>query len=599
MAIHGSSMKQLFLIFGVFLSSYVLGLTTGISDEDKISLKIFLRVLTENSEAGYVLFNKKPVCIHGYDFKDPFRVKSENYKEASALKAGAKIWKKIKNENSNICIHISQNEDPQIPGIAHVLVINKPLFHQVVNQNLLLFQYVLGPKTTSQGILNALIIEDQPFHALLKYDKVLIGIILGFGAHNSLFGSRMECIHESLEHNSPPFRPSSLTRRDFDHEYFPFSPSFGFKTVQDEIEHYSKILVISSSDLQEKNPNFIFGAFEDATNNQKFIQELEETQQKIQQLLLSKDAEVQILEKILNITLNPHFFDISLPHPIQMRTNYSTLNEVVAKGLWEFLQQESHEYLSYFFDGLEKCDIKNLKVDGEAYFSNYLQDFFEARENLTAANSFFQSLENNKEMECIEPFKLYYKTLGKKTSYEKKCKGSFVTLTYDIVSPLNQRLSQGTHQSINLKNTIPGFAFGIQGMGIGETREIFIHPSLAYGFDTYFLDKCIYLKAIVTLEETHNEQPLPEMSSIDLDFILDNEVLRSRETNYKNALLVKAAMISSHLKKCKEINLLELKKHLSEIYSHPDRFTATTDSEQDLINRVHWNIYWAPLLNQL
>lgn len=58
------------------------------------------------------------------------------------------------------------------------------------------------------------------------------------------------------------------------------------------------------------------------------------------------------------------------------------------------------------------------------------------------------------------------------------------------------------------------------------------------------------------------------------------------------ALMSKGAEIASHLKKYSAINLSNVQNYLQKFHSNPASFTPTTQSEQDLINQVHWNIYY-------
>jgi len=98
----------------------------------------------EDSEVGHVLFNKKPVCITGYESKDLFNVWTLRHKEAVSLKEGVAVWKKISKSKSDISFHVTQNLDPQLSEYTHILVIDEPLFHETINKNISLFQYVLG-----------------------------------------------------------------------------------------------------------------------------------------------------------------------------------------------------------------------------------------------------------------------------------------------------------------------------------------------------------------------------------------------------------------------------------------------------------------------
>jgi|GEM_PF-4670832 len=132
--------------------------------------------------------------------------------------------------------------------------------------------------------------------------------------------------------------------------------------------------------------------------------------------------------------------------------------------------------------------------------SPYMHDFLEGKTNLNEANKFFEELKNKKNINCLNNKKLYYRIIehGKKSTPLLQ---KLVIINYSIISPIGHCLSTQSNVIINLENTILGFQQGLQGIKIGETREIWIHPCLAYGFETS-LDKCIYLKAIVTLIES-------------------------------------------------------------------------------------------------
>lgn len=585
--------KHFLVIFILFFSSLFGDIEkvnyNQLSKNEKYALKIFLLNLIEDSEGGYVLFNQKPICITGFEFKDPFCVDTERHQEAVALRAGSSIWKKLNKEHSDIIIHISQNIDPQIPQFTHILVINKPLFYTVVNKNLSLFQYVLGPSITPEKLFEKLVCEDQPFHALLKYDKTLIGIILGFGTENSLYASRVENIYESSNKENIPFLPSTLIQKEFNEEYLPFPPTFGFKTSKEEAETFLKRFTVSSPKLNKNKPRFVFGLLKDELENKKLIFDLEEAQNKIQELIESKYFEAEVFKK----TLVKNLLNSSDQNKLNLNKKINTheIEKIIAKGILESLKDYDFEYFPYFLEGMQNLDLQNLEVERPAYFPHYVSNFIEAKENLKTANEYFQTLDNNKDVQCIEPLKLYYKTLKIDENHKKINHGSLVTLTYSIYSSLGQCLSQNSKVVINLKNTISGFAHGVQKMAIGETRKIYIHPSLAYNYDidSLSINKCCYLKAIVTLHEIQNEIPLSELKPINLDFLFDPEFIKRAQENYKNALRVKGATIAFHLKKSREINLSKIRDHIMKLY--PGEVT-TTSEEQDLINNIHWNIYF-------
>jgi len=553
--------------------------------EETVVLEKFFRVLAEDSELGYVLYGKKPVCVHGFFSKDPFLVGTSTHKQSVALREGARIWRELATKDANIIIHICDKEDPLIPGYIHVLAMNTPLFHRAVNENLSLFQYVLGPATSSQDLLNALLSNTYGFHSLLKNDKVLVGKILGFGIQNSLYVSRMENIQEAFEKDEPPFLHCESLMQQYEHEYLPYAPSFGFKSISEELNDFQGKITLSSEKLAHNNPEFIFGWLKDSKEEQKFVSALENTQQEIQKLILSPS----FLEEVLQQLIGKNFLPNMAQH-YQFQLKKEETNKIIAKGIWESLQDYDFEYLPYFIDGFDKLDSPSNKIDRRAWFPNYRREILEGKKNLEMANLFFEQLECDKGFRSVVPKALYYKTI-KNGIKDSNCDSVFVSLNYSIFSPEGHCLVSRNNVSINLKNTISGFANGIKGMSIGETREIYIHPNIAYGLDTS-LEKCIYLRGVVTLLGIHDyNDSIPSIDSIDLSFLMRKETLIEREKNYKMALQEKGIQVARHLKKCKAIDLPLVKNCLIQFYKNKE-YPVISQSEQEIINQVHWNIYY-------
>lgn len=556
----------------------------ALSVEESHVLREFFLTLTEESEAGYVLFNKKPVCIHGFYSKDPFRINGSSHKHSVALREGARIWNKFSEKRSDVIVHICNKEDPGIPGYIHVLIINCPLFRRVVNENLPLFQYILGPLVTSENLLNALLTNDQTYFSLLQGNKVLIGELLGFGTENSLYGSRIESLEEAMDEEIPPFLNSQMHLCSSSQEYLPLPSSFGFMSASQELNALEEKMSISSEKLIQENPNFIFGRLKDSNKNHSFIADLENTQVRIKKLIKSP----LFLEKTLEKFTGKHYRPTK-SQAFQFRFEKGEINRVIAKGIWESIQDYDFEYLPYFIKGFETPAPQQNKTDRLAWFPEYRREFLEGKENLEKANVLFQSFDQDTSLQCILPQKLYVKIL-KTGKSEIACTAPLVSLNYSIFSPLGHCLASQS-EILNLKNTIPGFSQGIKGMQVGETREIFIHPSLAYGFNT-FLEKCMHLRAIVTLEKIHESTDcFYPINSIDLSFLMDSKTQADRDENYKRALIKKGSEIAKHLKSCNEINLDSISEHLWRFYNSEETF-ATSQEEQDLINQVHWNIYF-------
>ena len=129
---------------------------------------------------------------------------------------------------------------------------------KIVHENLILFQYVLGPDVTPDGLLEYLI---DPSKNILK-DYTLAGIILGFGVQNSLYYRRLELIQKGLwSKEKAPFKAKyeRLNIPDsFNGLYMGFDlyseveeiPSFNHASLANEYLHLFKT---SSSSLKKFN----------------------------------------------------------------------------------------------------------------------------------------------------------------------------------------------------------------------------------------------------------------------------------------------------------------------------------------------------------
>jgi len=135
---------------------------------------------------------------------------------------------------------------------------------------------------------------------------------------------------------------------------------------------------------------------------------------------------------------------------------------------------------------------------------------------------------------------------------------------------------------IDLAETIPGFSLGLKGMKIGEIREIYIHPSLAYGIYTTF-EKGVYLKALVRLVSIDHEtviKPIPELVFLDCNLGIPDKMDLSFSEEEKKLGYFRGYQVWQHYQKCKLYNLSEI---LAKI--------TLFKNGQNYINPLHWNIY--------
>ncbi len=585
--------------------------TPYVSQSNSAILDVFFRTLFEKSEAGYVLYGKKPVCIIGFRVIDILSPNSYTHRTSVALKEGACVWKRISPKESNILVHVYDHNDSLAKNCIHVLVINKRLFHKTVQENLPLFQYVLGPDVTPEKLLDALIAKDASFSSVFKNDNVLIGIILGFGTQNSLYGSRMEFIQDYLmsgEH--PPFRQNIdhlpeeyqglkdvvlfFSQQSQPQTTARVSPSFGYQTLKEEFHELTRKTQLSSHVLVNENPPFHFAMLKNDSYNAAFVKELEVTQSKIRELLHSPNFLKNVLTEVMGEEVGvdiPEHFNFSFGD-----RGSRNISRAVAQNIWNSIMEYQDDYIDQYLSCFISPHFENEVVRCLAFHPQFLRSISVAKENADKANQFFSTIAKDDCFQCVIPERLYYRILsagnGPGVSEE-----TIVSLEYKILDSNNNLISStdvnGNKNVIDLSEMIPGFAHGIKGMKTGEKRILYIHPTLAYGVGT-FSNKCMFLIAEVELLEiiSKGKKSFPQIRQCPLDFLFDLSFTGQCKQEHLNAAKQQGSAVGKHFEKMGNLKknlIVELVHRLRKSDNNSPHEEQGTES---LINKIHWNIYF-------
>ena len=566
-------------------------------------LEDFFKALCLDDAGGYVLYGKKPVCINGFDAQDNFGGPSETHRNSVCLREGMNVWKRFpKNNKDNLIIHAYDQADCIVSNCIHVLLINKELFLKTVNENLSLFQYVLGPNLTPDHLLKELLDPKQTFYNVLKEDKVLIGILLGFGTQNALYGSRIENLQEAYV-NGKENVPLKNSMRELDsfmsHYKYIFlnqlnrkgkitslTPSFPYKTFEDEITNTIEMIEISSTKLSQNEPQFIFGKLKNSIENDRLIAMLENTQDDIIDLYSSGNFfknSLKIIYPNLEIAI-----DNSTPSPVDK----NSLLNAISQGTYNSVRDENEIYFEGFIKGLQDAD-KNIKPSLN-HFTHFdkLKVLKVAKKNVDDADHLISELQNNSYVP-VENGKIIYKT--SKQGNGKVLNGQdIVQANYRIKMPngevLKDTWADKEPDLINLKDAIPGFAWGMKGMQVGEIREIVIHPSAAYGLYTN-LDKGIHLIAeveLLSIEPTETPTPFQPIEFLDFSAPFNFLSQNNFDEISRNEGYLLGYKIGSHYKKQDYFSLDELIGAIQDI-AESDEVSGYQNS--DLVNKLHWQIY--------
>ena len=223
----------------------------SLNSEERLYLESFFRTMFTNSEGGFVLAGSKPVCIEGILSSDRINTRqigTKVHQRSVNLCEGYRIWKKcfesIPSQKLIICC--KDHPDQLYSDWIHLMWINPQKLIEVVQNNLPLFQYVLGPQVTSTSFLQYLTDPSQD----IPHDYTLTGIFLGFGSQNALYYRRLELIQKQIfSRENPPFNLKSerLKIPNFGYlgcdniEAFDTEPSFSYSTLREEYQNLEEM----------------------------------------------------------------------------------------------------------------------------------------------------------------------------------------------------------------------------------------------------------------------------------------------------------------------------------------------------------------------
>lgn len=509
---------QIFFFTFVFFASLseLIGTLPSIILPTKQLLDRCFRDLINDHEVGYVLFGTKPICYFQFSHANSTSdIGADSHRFENRIKEGLRVWAtlspSIKREFRIRFIADAPGPNTQC---MEVLVINHDAVRKVVNENLSLFQYVLGPNVCPEIILEALSSSKHSLYHHLNHDNALVGILLGYGRDNALAVAREEAIHAAfLNAPQPPFAQAAyppalvgyrdaifsmpLFYREANRQRYVPNVSLGHVSLEEEYKTLQGTSQISSQRLSTYRPWFIFGV---RTKNQEDAKAkllaLEEEQYQLIRLLESENLLSQILDKFgLDADSLPQNVDLT---PLTA-LSCEELSSFVAEEMLLYLKGIGIPYRESLLDGISRAaDIssnpKALSKRGwelrEQYYNNMTRQPIIAE--LKKTQKFFQTLSTAKNMVSVVPDKVYYRIL-------KEGEGAIVTSEVTAVTAactIAPGIDYGEETfktdavvlalpcPMNLQTVIPGFAFGIQGMRVGEVRELFIHPDYAYGICT-------------------------------------------------------------------------------------------------------------------
>ena len=561
----------------------------------------FLKMGVLEEGYGYVLQGIKPVSIRNFYGLDEFPIaKDLKYAESEfaktlLVKEVIPIWNRLCSHQKNFVLKAVNLQSPgSIEPFWEIQFINISALKRLINKNINLFRYVLGPAVHSEQIVEQIAYSDEELSNILHHDLVLEGIVLGFGTHNSLVGGRSETLlAQTISRDCAPFIPKHHLMKTmglppecygsyflafnggddscFKKEHSLLQPSSGFLNVEEELLALDSMNETFPPSLMEK-PEFIFGAFKGGPSNRPFFKHLQQVQKQVQTLLQKPDFFEQVLEKIGGekplITCDKPavfcpllFFSENADVKKWVRILKSAMNHFEDKERkLAFIEAFSHPSASFRsapkMMGASKAELKGLKT---------------ALRNLAVANTFFETLSKDTSLEEILPKQLYFRTTF--TGVGKELKGTDRVRIGYIIEDLEGTVLFAHHDMwLSLSETIPGLAYGTQGMHVGEKRTLQIHPTLAYGAMTT-LPPCIGLTIKVHLLDVDEKstKALTSLKPLDLTWIQNPLLYSSVEESLRQQPYYAGSFYRDLLDKITELDKISLIAELTSTRSLEDQ----------------------------
>lgn len=214
---------KLLFIFLLKISILMATQTTlfdSILQEDQIQIKILFEHLFKSEPFAYTLYFDKPmsfcdILVDADPITTDKNVQIDEIKEYIALKSKCGLppthvfknaWKifdkyqNLINKNKYLLIKRKLVGLDQSDGEADVIFfINKQAFRNIVNKHIKIFKQVLGEDISADQLLNQIEDPGANVKKVLNYNECLLGILLGFGAHNSALFEERENLYDKRD----------------------------------------------------------------------------------------------------------------------------------------------------------------------------------------------------------------------------------------------------------------------------------------------------------------------------------------------------------------------------------------------------------------
>jgi hypothetical protein len=409
----------------------------------------------------------------------------------------------------------------------------------MLDRNLPLFQYALGPKVTSASLLEQFRDPKQNMASIFHENWTLNGVILGYGIQNALHGSRAEYLHTHLTSKSQKLE------KDYGFSAIHHNaPSFGFSSINQEFDQLNKES-LSTANRESPTPRLPWFSYFQHPESDRLLTDYKKVQSKLKDVLSSQDFLGEIFSRIFSASISvpktPPFISL-IEKELQKENDLSFL---LGQALWKSLLDENNGKfptsmeIGAFIHGM--LDVESampfMKFD-RAHWQEYLEtgDLLQARKNLECAEMLLRQLQDT---QIVLPGEIHYRVDWPGFGNEffeldvREIKANFTMTSFS-----GDLLEAESEKMLQVFDLIPGLPLGMQGMKIGEVRDIYLHPRWARGGETQEPNLGLIVKIKLlwmgNRETLHQKLPLP--------IPLKSAEYSLEELEHKNRLLAEDLM---------------------------------------------------------
>jgi hypothetical protein len=190
----------LLLAKSLYSSQEVKTVLSQLSPSERLDLTELFKIFINEDQFGYTLFGDKPVSLSGKWKIIPYEFWLSGSIDAGPFWRKWAVWKEIQHQFS--INHFLFIEEPALHlnldgNVTFIFLINKQAFLKTVNKYLKSFQEILGSDLTAQILLTKIEVENKLLSSI-NHNEMLLGILLGYGLHNSRLFERRRKINKLI-----------------------------------------------------------------------------------------------------------------------------------------------------------------------------------------------------------------------------------------------------------------------------------------------------------------------------------------------------------------------------------------------------------------